>query len=160
MRTNIEGVETLKTRAGELTDVVKKCPSQPRDQQFKDTQRRIDALCMSVDLNIIVASFVLMSYRKLSEAATKSDGVRSRGIIKRFFTSNSDAKRLQGLVDDVNTAIQDFVVSASHSLTLCYQSLTAAKTQTVLVMILFLAAKCYLLFCRASIRMSTLCVRM
>lgn len=45
MRTNIEGAEMLKTRVKELTDIVKKCPSQPRDQQFEDIQRRLDALC-------------------------------------------------------------------------------------------------------------------
>lgn len=46
MRTNIEGVETLGTRVKELTDIVKNCLSQLRNQQFEDIQQRLNALCM------------------------------------------------------------------------------------------------------------------
>lgn len=53
-------------------------------------------------------------------------------MIKRFFTSNRDAKKLQGLVEEINTAIQDFVVSAAIS-SAVDQSLTITQTQTVLV---------------------------
>ena len=45
MKTNIEGVDTLGERVVELKDMVVKCCSRPRNQQFEDIGERIDALC-------------------------------------------------------------------------------------------------------------------
>lgn len=75
---------------------------------------------------------MLTSYRKLSQVAVNAEGIRSRGIIKRFSTSNSDAKRLQGLVEDINTAIRDFVVGTIITF-FVIRELTATQAQTVLV---------------------------
>lgn len=112
-----------------------------------------------MEASIVVASFVPKAYRTLSEAAERAEGVKSRGIIKRFFTSNSDAKKLQGLIEGVNAAIQDFVVSTDGT-SLIRRSLIATQVQTILVINLSPTRGCRSCFRRVSMRTSTLCVGM
>lgn len=44
--------------------------------------------------------------------ADRAQHIKNRGAIKRFFTSNADALKLEGLVQEINTSIQDFLVSS------------------------------------------------
>ena len=113
MRTNIEGVETLKTRAAELKKLIEKWYLRPGSHQFEDVRQRTEALCAWVASAWLLPPSQLTLCRTLSKAAEDAQGIKARGIIKRFFTSNSDAKKLEGLVEDVNRAIQDFVVGAA-----------------------------------------------
>lgn len=68
---------------------------------------------------------LIASCRLWERIAADAQHVKCRGIIKRFFTSNVDATKLQGLVQEVNESIQDFVVSFVVSACPSHQSLTA-----------------------------------
>lgn len=41
----------------------------------------------------------------------RTQEIKSRGPIARFFTSNADAKRLEGLIGEIRTSLDDFLVS-------------------------------------------------
>ena len=44
--------------------------------------------------------------------AEEARNIKSRGRVKRFFTSNVDAKKLKGLVEKISVSIQErFMVS-------------------------------------------------
>ena len=69
---------------------------------------------------------MLMASRSVWErTAVEAQHVKCRGMIKRFFTSNVDATKLQGLVQEVNESIQGFVVSIVASARSFHWSLTA-----------------------------------
>lgn len=65
-----------------------------------------------------------LNHRLWERIAEDAQRVKCRGMIKRFFTSNVDATKLQGLVQEVSQSIEDFLVRVAVSVSPLNRSLT------------------------------------
>lgn len=57
-----------------------------------------------------------------SGLAEQAQYLKSPGVIKRFFTGDATAKKLEGLIRDINSSMQEFLVSGGWSLFFGIQS--------------------------------------
>lgn len=67
--------------------------------------------------------------RTWSNIAEQAREIKSYGRIKRFFTGNADARKLEGLVQAINASIQEDIIVSGSSIEPCASGLTDYRSR-------------------------------